>query len=336
MSRMLAILKARNIEFFRDVSALGWNLVFPFVLVFGFAVIFSGDDENLYKVAYIKQQSMQPAFLNTKYVQFIETTDMDAAIEKVRHHKLDMLLQIDTPLRYWINSSSPKGYVLERMLIASQHESGAGDVQRKEVEGREVRYIDWVLPGILAMNMMFSCLFGIGYVVVRYRKNGVLKRLKATPLSAMEFLVAQVLSRLYIITIITIIVFVGCDIFIDFVVEGSYFLLLLIFLLGSLCMIALGLIMATRTVSEEFAGGMLNLISWPMMILSGVWFSLEGAPEPLQWFAQLLPLTHIVDASRAVMTDGAGFFDVSSQLLILSAMTVMFLALGAFLFRWES
>jgi ABC-type multidrug transport system permease subunit len=164
----------------------------------------------------------------------------------------------------------------------------------------------------------------------------VLKRLKATPLSAMEFLLAQVLSRLFIITIITIVVFVGCDIFIDFVVEGSYLLLLLIFLLGSLCMISLGLIMATRTVSEEFAGGLLNLISWPMMILSGVWFSMEGAPEPMQWVAQLLPLTHVVDASRAVMTDGAGLLDVTLQLLTLSVMTVIFLALGAYLFRWEN
>ena len=93
--------------------------------------------------------------------------------------------------RYWVNTSSPKGYIVEKLLLAADR-----DAQRQPVTGDAVRYVDWLFPGILGMNMMFSCLFGVGYVVLRYRKTGFLKRLHATPLSAFEFLSAQVLSRL--------------------------------------------------------------------------------------------------------------------------------------------
>ena len=110
---------------------------------------------------------------------------------------------------------------------------------------------------------------------------------------------------------------------------------MLVFSLGALCLVCLGLIMAARTASEELAGGILNLVAWPMMIFSGVWFSLEGVHPAAQYFAQLLPLTHIIDAARAVMNDGAGVADILPQLGVLTAMTVVFLAIGAGMFRWE-
>src|SRR5207249_448945 len=95
------------------------------------------------------------------------------------------------PERYWVNTDSPKGYIVEKLLLAAEPAA-----VREPVSGAAVRYVDWLFPGILGMNMMFSCPFGGGYVVLRYRKSGFLKRLHATPLSAFEFLSAQVLSRL--------------------------------------------------------------------------------------------------------------------------------------------
>ena len=171
------------------------------------------------------------------------------------------------------------------------------------------------------MNMMFGSLFGIGYVIVRYRKNGVLKRLKATPLTAFEFISAQIFSRLLLTLSITILVFLGTN--------------FLVYTLGAFCLISLALILASRTESEEFAGGILNLITWPMMIFSGVWFSLEGLPPTAQYLSKLLPLTHIVDAARAVMNDGAGMLDIMPDLLVLLAMSILFLFIGAMLFRWK-
>lgn len=337
LARFLAVLHARNIEFIRDKSALAWNVALPVLLVFGFSILFSGEGKDLYKVGvWGDTENSTLEFLQTRHIQIIKMADVDSAINKVKHHQLDMFINLQQGNSYWINSESPNGYIVERILWGTSQDHSLIAKQRQFVSGKQIRYVDWVLPGILAMNMMFSCLFGVGYVIVRYRKNGVLKRLKATPLTAFEFLSAQVISRLLLITTLTILVYVGCDIFIGFYMVGSYWLLLLILLLGSICLISLGLITASRTSSEEFAGGILNVVSWPMMILSGVWFSLEGAHPLMQSVAQAFPVTHIVDAARAVMNDGAGLPDISTQLIFLASMSAVFLSVGATLFKWES
>jgi ABC-2 type transport system permease protein len=185
------------------------------------------------------------------------------------------------------------------------------------------------------MNMMFSCLFGVGYVVLRYRKSGFLKRLHAAPLTAFEFLSAQVLSRLALILFVTLVLYVGIGMIIHSRSAGSLWLLALIALLGALSMIALGLTIAARFSSEEVVGGLLNVLTWPMMLLSGVWFSLEGSPQWVRWVADIFPLTHMLNAARAVMLDGAGVTEIASDLLYLAATTLVFLIIGAWAFRWR-
>jgi len=336
MKRFLAVFHARNIEFVRDKSAMAWSILLPFFLVFGFAFIFDEGGTDAYKVGvYGDMSNQENSFYKTKHIEFIVITDLEIAIDKVRHHKLDMVINADKNNIYWINAESSKGYLVERLMWSSKVDNSTQQAKRQTVAGREIRYIDWVLPGILGMNMMFGCLFGVGYVLVRYRKNGVLKRLKATPLTAFEFLCAQVFSRLLLIMLVTSSVFAVCNWVFDIYVAGSYLAIFIVFALGTVSLISLGLLMATRLKSEELANGILNLLSFPMMILSGVWFSLEGAHPYIIAFSQALPLTHMLDAIRSIMTDGATLGDVSNQLLILSAMTIVFLVIGTFTFKWD-
>jgi ABC-type multidrug transport system permease subunit len=117
--------------------------------------------------------------------------------------------------------------------------------------------------------------------------------------------------------------------------EGSYFTLLAITVIGAISLISMGLVVAARVTSEELAGGLLNLVTWPMMMLSGVWFSLEGTGAWVQRSAEIFPLTHILDAARAVMIDGAVFRDVLPQIGVLSVMSVFFLTIAALIFRWR-
>ncbi len=333
--RFLAVLHARNIEFVQDRSTLGWNVILPVVLVFGLATVFSSPYRTMYKVGVLSDaaelaQETHP-FLRLKYIDFIQVEDQDAAVFKVERHQLDMLLDLrPEPPLYWINDESRAGFMLER-LLASDAEPAA---QRQMVSGLAVRRIDWLVPGILGMNMMFSCLFGVGYVVVRYRKNGFLKRLRATPLNAVEFAAAQIVSRLLLIMMITTVVFLGTDYFLNFRMEGSYLDLFLVAVLGAFSMVALGFTIAARLTSEELAGGLLNVASWPMMILSGVWFSLEGTNPLVQKLAMIFPLTHMLDAARAIMLDGASLLGVLPQLITLVLMSVALLGLGAAMFRW--
>ena len=205
---------------------------------------------------------------------------------------------------------------------------------RGEAHGEAIRYVDWVFPGILGMNMMYSALWGVGYVVVRYRQSGYLRRLKATPLTKFEFLSAQVLSRLLVTLTASTIIFFGTHLILDYKMVGSSFLLLLIMLLGGLAMITMGLAVACRTESNEFANGLLNAVTFPMLLLSEVWFSLDGSPEWIQYFAQALPLTHVLQAARAVMLDNAGITDISIHLLVLVLFCLIGMATSIKLFKW--
>ncbi len=331
--RFWALFLCRNLEFLRDRSSLTWNLLFPVSLIAGFAFAFSGPGLDLYKVGVLGDADgwNGTEFFKTHYIRFVPVADLPAALTKVERHQLDLLLD-PAGRRYWINDAAPKGYVLERVLRGADASSA---FSKQTVSGRPIRYVDWVMPGVLAMNMMFSCLFGVGYVIVRYRKNGMLKRLKATPLRPLEFLSAQIASRLWLILASTVLVFIGTDRVIGFPMFGSYLNLFLVFAVGAVSLISLGLLVAARTTSEELAAGLLNVLSWPMTFLSGVWFSLEGVHPILQKAAQLAPLTHIIDAARAIMLDGAGLMEISGHLLALTAMSAAAMALGAWLFRWE-
>ena len=332
ISRILAVVKARNREFYRDKAGLGWNIVMPFVFVFGFAFIFSGSEESSYTVGLIGKADI--AFLETKYIRFVTIEDEAEGIEKVRRHRIDMLLDVRGQPRYWVNEFSSQGYLVEKLLKQSYQQNPA-ELKREQVSGRPIRYVDWVLPGILSMNLMFSSLWGVGWVIVRYRKNGVLRRLSATPLTASEFLAAQIFSRLLVVIGVTLIVYIGADILLDFTMYGSYLALALVFLAGSVSLISLGLTVASRVKSEELADGILNLISWPMMVLSGVWFSLEGTNIWAQRIAEILPLTHMVNAARRVMLDGAGVTDVLFEVGLLLAIGIVLLSLSAKTFRWQ-
>lgn len=337
--RILAVLVARNREFYRDRAGLGWNIIMPFLFVFGFAFIFSGEPEALFKVGVLGAQegaiASQTPFARLRHVEFVNYTDEDKARVKVERHQVDLLLDVRGAQRYWINTHSRKGYFAEKLLLDAYREAARPAPQRQSVEGQALRYVDWVLPGILAMNMMFSCFWGVGWVIVRYRKNGVLRRLQATPLTAFEFLSAQILSRLLVVLGATAVVYIGADLFLDFVMHGSHLTLLAVFAAGALCLISVGLIVASRIKTEELADGLLNVLSWPMMLLSGVWFSMDGTSEVAQFLSQLMPLTYLVDASRQVMIDGAGFVELLPQIGLMSGVGLLLLGVAAALFRWD-
>ncbi len=330
--RLLSVLHARNLEFLRDRSTLLFTLLLPVMLVIGLSFVFGGPERPLFKVGVLSARLDREAhpFLHERYVDFIALPQEALALRKLTHQQVDLLVDLHAPVRYWVNTDSPKGYIVEKLLLADV--PGAA---RQPVQGAALRYIDWLFPGILGMNMMFSCLFGVGYVVLRYRKSGFLKRLHATPLSAFEFLSAQVLSRLTLILVVTAILYGGIAAIIGFHNAGSLLLLVLLAVLGALSMIALGLTIAARFSSEELVGGLLNVLTWPMMVLSGIWFSLEGAPRWVQWAAHVFPLTHVLDGARAVMLDGAGLAQIAPNLLYLAVTALAFLAFGAWSFRWR-
>lgn len=317
-------------------------MLLPVCIVIAIAIAFSGKGQELFRVGVHQPETtvqvgtgLPVSFLGQPYVEPIDYENFEQALERVRHHQLDLLLALDQPGKYWINETSVKGLAAETLLLNQINAESVDGFSREVVSGRKIRYVDWVIPGVLGMNVMFGALFGIGFVIVRYRKNGVLKRLQVTPVTPLEFLTAQVLSRLLVMMITATVVYVGCDLFLNFVMLGSYLALMLVAALGIFAMITLALIIASRTASEELANGLLNFAAFPMLLLSEVWFSLDNAPAWLKAVSQCFPLTHMVQAARDIMIEGAGLVDVSYHLLVMALMSAVFLGIAAYLFRWN-
>ena len=174
--RFLAATRTRSLEFLRDRASLSWNLLVPVLMVLGFAAIFSGPGRPIFTVAVLGEKPIseyQHPFLDTPHLRFYNESDRSTALSKVARHRVDLVIDLEsTPPRYWSNPESSKAELAERLLLGS----GGPPPIRETVTGRAVRYVDWLLPGILGMNLMFSCLWGVGYVIVRYRKSGHLKR----------------------------------------------------------------------------------------------------------------------------------------------------------------
>jgi ABC transporter DrrB family efflux protein len=341
MSRFWSIFIARNKEYYRDRASFGWNIMFPFLIIFGFALIFQNGGQRPYKIAILTYQTIHPAIQNQvcshDLLSCIPYTDRNMAIDKLNHHKLDMVMENSPqPFKYWINTSSPNGILSEGLLTREtlSKEERNQRLLKQTIDSKPVYYIEWLFPGIISMGMMFSSLFGIGFTIVRYRQNGVLKRLKATPISSFEYLCAQIISRLLMIVTTNIILYTGCSWLLGFQCKGSLFHLLVFFTIGTISVISLGLIVAARTKTEELAHGLLNIITWPMMFLSEVWFSIEDAPQWIKYFAKCLPLSHVTQGLRMIMNDGVHLFDLSSELFYLSMLTIIFLCIGSLLFKW--
>jgi ABC-type multidrug transport system permease subunit len=339
MKKFLAVFVARNLEFFRDRSTLVFNLFFPIVLIFGFAFAFPAGGGTSFKVGTV---GTRPApggpgdvpFLGYQHIAFVPYQGLETPLDRLAHHQIDMVIDFSKG-DYYVNPGSSNGYVLERMLAPEGGSGTAPAYAKKTVSGTPIRYVDWFIPGIIGINILFGCLSGVGFVIVRYRRNGVLKRFKATPLRAYQFVGAQVLSRFFIVAFVSAVIFAGTNAFLHFRMAGSWALLALVNAVAILCMISIGLVFSSRIKSEELAGGVMNIITWPMMILSGVFFSLEGTPRAMQIASRGFPITYYIEASRAIMLDGAGFAQVAGDLGVLAAMTAVCMAAAAFLFKWE-
>jgi ABC-type multidrug transport system permease subunit len=197
------------------------------------------------------------------------------------------------------------------------------------------RYIDWVIPGLIGLNLMSTGMWGIGFGIVNMRQKKQLKRLVATPMRRGDFLLSQMLARLaFLILEVPPLVLFAWLVF-DVEIAGSWLDLFIIVLLGTMTFAALGLLSSSRARTVEGVSGIMNVVMLPMFILSGVFFSARRFPDLIQPFIQLLPLTALNDALRAVYNEGRPLMEVPWELLILVGWTGITALMALRLFRWR-
>lgn len=343
MKKLLALIGARNKEFYRDQSAMIWTLLFPFIVLVGFTYGYSGKQEPLLKISIVPESALNNPVIRA--LQEYPGTEVHAAsdeatsLKKLKRYETDLVIVASSQnlFSYAFNPDSDKGKLATRLLenAVSQKTESPITLEARKVSGKHIRYSDWILPGLLAMNIMFGSMFGVGYVIVRYRKNGVLKRLRATPLSAFQFLTAQVISRMLLMVVTSYIVIWGAMLLIGFKPQGSWIDLTLFLSVSATAMISVGLLVAARISNEEVADGVLNMMTWPMIFLSGIWFSLEGASPWVIGASKLMPLTHVVDGLRAILIDGASITQLYPQIGLLLILSSVFIIVGSAVFRWR-
>ena len=220
-------------------------------------------------------------------------------------------------------------------------DGGAGDgsgsaapLQFESVESRDLGYIDFLVPGIVGMTIMQLGLFGVAFGFVQLKRTGALRRLFATPTSPAYFLSAQVLSRL-IIGVAQVAILFGVGIWFGLQMFGDYLSLLVVVLIGSAIFLAVGFAIAGWAKNEDQAAPVANLVSLPMMFLSGVFFPRDAMPDFLADITQFMPLTYVNEALRAIVNEGAGLLSLGPQLLGMGVWVVITFVLAILLFRWE-
>jgi ABC-type multidrug transport system permease subunit len=330
-------------EFFREPEAVFWVFVFPVLLTAGLGLAFRNQSPERTRVAIVDgagARAVQDALSRSPELQ-AEALSEAAAAQALRTGRVAIVVvpRTDRAVEYRFDPERPESRTARLQVDdALQRGSGRSDpvpVRDQQVSEPGSRYVDFVVPGLLGMNLMGSGIWGLGFAIVDARRKKLLKRMIATPMSRTQFLASFVLSRLTML-ILEVGALVGFAVLVFGVpVRGSPLSLLAICLLSALAFGALGLLLASRTQTIEGASGLMNLVMLPMWIFSGVFFSSTRFPDALQPFIQALPLTAVNDALRASMLEGAGLIRVAPELAIVAVWLVVSFLLAVRLFRWR-
>jgi ABC-type polysaccharide/polyol phosphate export permease len=329
-------------EFFREPEALFWVFIFPILLAAGLGIAFRNRPAAVTHVAVAgdSTESLVKALKADPALDAIALDDSAAALA-LRTGRVALVVRPvgrdSVEFRY--DDTRPEGQAA-RLLVdrAVQRAAGRPDpVGTRDALIREPgsRYIDFVVPGLLGMNLMGSGIWGIGFAVVEARRKKLLKRLIATPMSRVEYLASFLLSRLTMLTLeVALLLGFGVIAF-GVPLRGSWGTLAVICLLASLCFGGLGLLIASRPKTIEGASGLMNLVMLPMWIFSGVFFASSNFPNAFQPFIKALPLTATIDALRANMLEGATLSQVAPELGIIGAWLLVSFVVAVKIFRWK-
>ncbi|HWN17668.1 MAG TPA: ABC transporter permease [Gemmatimonadales bacterium] len=340
---LVQLTRVRYREFFREPEAVFWVFIFPVLLAAGLGIAFRNRTPERTGVAVVAGDSgaarVADALGRAPDLQ-VSVLPASAAAEALRTGEAALVV-VPGPreVEYRYDDTRPESRVA-RLLVdeALQRAAGRPDavpVSDRVVHERGSRYIDFLVPGLLGMNLMGSGIWGVGFAIVDARKKRLLKRLIATPMSRAQYLASFVLSRLTLL-VIEVGLLLGFGVLVFGVpIRGPLTVLVALCLLSSLAFTSVGLLVSSRVQTMEGASGLMNLVMLPMWIFSGVFFSASRFPDSLQPFIQALPLTAVVDALRANVLRGAGWQAVAPELgIILAWLGVSFL-LALKLFRWR-
>jgi ABC-2 type transport system permease protein len=345
-SRSLAQLTlVRFREFIREPEAVFWTFAFPVVLAIGLGIAFRNKPADVLSVGVVRGSTVGDSLVarlsRVSGLRVRVLADSAAAQHALRTGEVALVTATDASgaVEYRYDDTRPEGRSA-RFIVddAVQRAAGRRDpvqVVERMVREKGSRYIDFVIPGLLGMNIMGGGIWGFGFAIVEARRRNLLKRLVSTPMPRAHYLASFLLSR-FVFLLVEIAVIMGSSVLLFGVpVRGSVLQLFVVCFVSALSFGGVGLLIASRTRTIEGVSGLANLVMMPMWVLSGVFFSSTNFPAVAQPVIQALPLTATINALRATMLQGAGWGMVGWPMVVVAVWGVGAFVVALKLFRWR-
>lgn len=330
-------------EFLREREAVFWVFVFPVLMTFALGIAFrnTAPDKTLVAIEAGDAKAAETATLLSRSSEITATVvSPDEAARQLRSGKVAIVVKPgDNTFEYRFDPTRPESraarLLVDDVLQRGKGRSDAVSVAEAKITEPGARYVDFLVPGLIGMNMMGSGLWGLGFTVVIARSRKILKRFAATPMRRSHYLLSFMLSRLVFLVLEVAAVIIFASLAFGFTVRGSWLSVGLITILGGFTFSGIGLLVAARPTTIEGVSGLMNFIMLPMWLLSGTFFSSERFPQILQPFIQALPLTALNNVLRALMNEGTSLTSnwISIAILLIWCMLSFVVALK--IFKWQ-
>ena len=352
MTSFLAMTRANLKMTVRNRTALFWNLVFPAIFILIFGSVFSSDSVSFDVGVAGDPSALQSAtadVLSEEEVFSLYTGSAEEELAALEDGDRDVVLvfgpapadgSFPTVNLYYDETAGPTGQLsvsaVNQVLLTVAQGENPVPVVEQAVTTLDVSFMDFFLPGILAMAIMNSGVIGLSTSFVGYRERGVLRRIKVTPFPLPMFISSRIVSQL-IVAIPQSLILIGiAQLFFDLTIRGNPLLILIVIFAGSLAFLSIGFAISSVSKNTETAASYANLITFPMLFLSGVFFDLDSAPSWLKPITNVLPLRYLVDALREPMTRGKGLGDIWLDLGVLAVTFAVGMAIAVKFFRWDA
>lgn len=340
---LVELVKTRLREFYREPAIVFWVFVFPLLMAIGLGAAFRSKAQPIPAVAVVVEEAAPTALPRA----LLESTKVSAkklsqaeALDQLARTRVDLVVFVrNGGVEYRFDPKKEGGPLAQMVTDDVVQEAGgrANPVKKRTTAITEPgsRYIDFLIPGLIGMNIMGSSMWGVGYNLVVARKRRLLRRYAVTPMRRTHFLVSYFASRsLFLVVELGLLVTFGVLMF-GTVVQGSLVSLLALSFLGAAAFAGISLLIGARVDNTETANGWMNFVQLPMYVLSGTFFSYERFPEWLHLPIELLPLTALTNAIRAIYNQGATILELSQEIAVLGAWGALGFVLALRTFRWQ-
>lgn len=334
-------------EFYREPAVLFWSLAFPAALAIGLGIAFQNPTESTIKVGVVteglsveidsfKAQFDKPDLQNFK----VELLDKESADLALKRGEVRLIVVLNGPqIIFQYDPSSPDA-VREQALVRSVLlRSALGNkilpIEDQKLQLPGTRYIDYLVPGLLALGVLNACVWGIGWSLISMRMKMLLRRMSASPMNQTLFFTSFGVARIVLVFVEAGFLILVANLFFDLKPVGSYFSIAIMILSGVICFGGLAVLIASRTANTQVGNGLINAAVFPMMLFSGIFFSYHGFPEWLHPLIKILPLTILADSIRSIYLEGEGILSSLISMILLVISGALFFYFGRRLFRWS-